>query len=321
MEKSSQLLGTYSSIPSESLNSNQWVEGPAIFKFNQDDQANGKYCLLVDNFGGGGYYPLVCSDLESGEFSKPSSYKMPSRARHGTPIRVTSEEYSRVMQQWGGREVDKTALKELVEAEKKAALEEKEYTKATWKEYKAALVEAEAIVKDGDVTAAQVSAAMETLKSARAALVPANRKDLVELTQKTPDKQEGEYTKESWAAYQSALAMAREVLKNSQSAPSEIEDAIKLLSAAFDGLKIKDNESGGSGGQDANNGGNESSDGNGNSSGSGSGAGSGSDNGGKTTDGRGVAKTGDQANVAVPVMLAVGAAAVILAIIKRKKRA
>ena len=73
MEKSSQLLGTYSSIPSESLNSNQWVEGPAIFKFNQDDQANGKYCLLVDNFGGGGYYPLVCSDLESGEFSKPSS--------------------------------------------------------------------------------------------------------------------------------------------------------------------------------------------------------------------------------------------------------
>ena len=321
MEKSSQLLGTYSSIPSESLNSNQWVEGPAIFKFHQDDQANGKYCLLVDNFGGGGYYPLVCGDLESGEFSKPSSYKMPSRARHGTPIRVTSEEYSRVMQQWGGQEVDKTALKELVEAEKKVALEEKEYTKATWKEYKAALDEAEAIVKDDDATAAQVSAAMETLKSARAALVPANRKDLVELTQKTPDKQEGEYTKESWAAYQSALAMAREVLKNSQSAPSEIEDAIKALSAAFDGLKVKDNESGGSGGQDANNGGNGSSDGNGNSSGSGSGAGSGSDNGGKTTDGRGVAKTGDQANVAVPVMLAVGAAAVILAIIKRKKRA
>ena len=74
------------------------------------------------------------------------------------------------------------------------------------KEYKAALDEAEAIVKDDDATAAQVSAAMETLKSARAALVPANRKDLVELTQKTPDKQEGEYTKESWAAYQSALA-------------------------------------------------------------------------------------------------------------------
>ena len=81
------------------------------------------------------------------------------------------------MQQWGGQEVDKTALKELVEAEKKVALEEKEYTKATWKEYKAALDEAEAIVKDDDATAAQVSAAMETLKSARAALVPANRKD------------------------------------------------------------------------------------------------------------------------------------------------
>ncbi len=58
-----------------------------------------KWCLLVDDFGGGGYYPLVTTDLESGVFTKPESgtYKMPSRARHGTPIRVTSEEYQKIM--------------------------------------------------------------------------------------------------------------------------------------------------------------------------------------------------------------------------------
>ena len=53
----------------------------------------------MDDFGGGGYYPLVTTDLESGVFTKPESgtYKMPSRARHGTPIRVTSEEYQKIM--------------------------------------------------------------------------------------------------------------------------------------------------------------------------------------------------------------------------------
>lgn len=103
IEKSDALLGTWTHIPSDSLNSNQWVEGPTIFKFNQDDQANGAYCLLVDDFGGRGYYPLVTDDLESGVFNTPDTdYKMPTRARHGTPIRITAEEYQRVMETYNG---------------------------------------------------------------------------------------------------------------------------------------------------------------------------------------------------------------------------
>ena len=43
------------------------------------------------------------ADLESGVFTKPEAgtYKMPSRARHGTPIRITKAEYQAVMAAYG----------------------------------------------------------------------------------------------------------------------------------------------------------------------------------------------------------------------------
>lgn len=106
VERSETLLGEWTHIPSDSLNENQWVEGPTIFKFNEDDQtADQKYCLLVDNYGGGGYYPLVTDDLSDGVFSRPdTAYKMPSRARHGTPIRVTAEEYQNIMASYAAPE-------------------------------------------------------------------------------------------------------------------------------------------------------------------------------------------------------------------------
>lgn len=100
-ESSDTLLGNYTQISAPSLNNYQWVEGPAIFKLNNDDQtATQKYCLLVDENAGIGYYPLLTADLDSGNFTKPAddTYKMPSRARHGTPIRVTAEEYQRIME-------------------------------------------------------------------------------------------------------------------------------------------------------------------------------------------------------------------------------
>lgn len=99
-EKSSTLLGEWTLIASESLNQNQWVEGPTIFKYNSQDAPDGKWCLLVDQFGGIGYYPLVTDDLSSGVFETATASRMPSRARHGTPIPVTEEEYQAVMEKW-----------------------------------------------------------------------------------------------------------------------------------------------------------------------------------------------------------------------------
>lgn len=102
IEKSSDVLGTFTQIPSAVLNSgeNQYVEGPTIYKLNKDDADTDTWCLLVDDFGGGGYYPLLTTDLESGEFTRlTSGYELPGGTRfprHGTPIRITAKEYAAV---------------------------------------------------------------------------------------------------------------------------------------------------------------------------------------------------------------------------------
>ena len=54
----------------------------------------------MDDFGGGGYYPLLTTDLDSGEFTRlTEGYQLPGGTRfprHGTPIRITAEEYAAV---------------------------------------------------------------------------------------------------------------------------------------------------------------------------------------------------------------------------------
>ena len=83
------------------LGSQGGVEGPSIYKFNQDDvEKNGwQYCLLVDNYGGIGYYPMVPKDL-NGDFERlTSGFQLPGGSRsprHGTPMRITAEEYAKV---------------------------------------------------------------------------------------------------------------------------------------------------------------------------------------------------------------------------------
>ena len=65
----------------------------------------------MDDFGGIGYYPLLTTDLESGEFTSPEegSFKMPSRARHGTPLRITAAEYKNIMAAYSSPEEVNTA--------------------------------------------------------------------------------------------------------------------------------------------------------------------------------------------------------------------
>ncbi|RCX12204.1 GH43 family beta-xylosidase [Anaerobacterium chartisolvens] len=104
IDKCDQLLRKeFVPISSSSVASQKGVEGPAIFKFN----GQSKWCLLLDNYGGGGYYPMVSTDLASGVFTKLSSseYKLPSGPRHGTVMRITQQEYNAVMQKWGGQAV------------------------------------------------------------------------------------------------------------------------------------------------------------------------------------------------------------------------
>lgn len=101
VDKSDQLLRKeFTTLPSDSVGSQAGVEGPTSFKLNGED----KWVLLLDNYGSGGYYPMVSDDISTGMFTKLSSseYKLPSGPRHGTVMPVTQAEYDAVMAKWGG---------------------------------------------------------------------------------------------------------------------------------------------------------------------------------------------------------------------------
>lgn len=319
-QKSDQLLGgTWDNITTDSLKKEAHVEGPTIFKLNEDDQtATQKYCLLVDNFGGIGYYPLVTDDLSDGEFSRPStSYKMPSRARHGTPIRITAAEYARVMQQYGGQTVDNSELQAAVDDAEAAGYKEADYTAESWTTFSDALAYANEILeKETAATAAEVSAAIQQLDGARQGLVPANRETLVNLVADANAKlnETDKYTGTSLANLKTYIDAADAVLKNSASTPAQIQTAIDELNQAIAALdEIEQGGQTGDGGET----------GDGDQTGDGSQTGDKGDGGkGDVSDPDKAPQTGDNTNIVGPVVgvvIALLLAAAIVIIRKKRK--
>jgi beta-xylosidase len=99
IDKCDQLLHkAFEAVSSPSVGSQAGVEGPTIFKFNGQN----KWCLLLDQYSGGGYYPLVTDDIKSMVFTRlnTSEYSLPSGPRHGTVIQITQKEYDAVMAKW-----------------------------------------------------------------------------------------------------------------------------------------------------------------------------------------------------------------------------
>ena len=110
MEKADSLLGEWTKVNDEQYkDGNDGVEGPCCFKFNDDDieNAGAKWCLLLDNFGHGGYFPMTTNDLANEKFTKITNAKLPSKSkpRHGTVMNITSAEYEKVMQAYSSIEV------------------------------------------------------------------------------------------------------------------------------------------------------------------------------------------------------------------------
>ena len=105
LEKSDSLLGEWTRVSSKYLNTTQHVEGGTIFKFNGEN----KWCMLLDNYGNGGYFPSVTNDIGSGEFTRlnDNEYSFPSTMRHGTVIPITTEEYNALEAKWGKSEAEK----------------------------------------------------------------------------------------------------------------------------------------------------------------------------------------------------------------------
>lgn len=100
MDRGRELEGPFTDIDSACLNGLTGVEGPAAFPME-----DGNWCLLVDQFAAGlGYLPLVCSDLNSGEFTilNKNQYDMDQNTkRHGSVLTLTQEEYERLEKAFG----------------------------------------------------------------------------------------------------------------------------------------------------------------------------------------------------------------------------
>lgn len=71
------------------------VEGPEAYQL-----PDGKWCLIVDQFGTGkGYLPLVCNELAMGDFTieKPMDYDLGKlKKRHGCVIPISEDELKRL---------------------------------------------------------------------------------------------------------------------------------------------------------------------------------------------------------------------------------
>lgn len=97
MEKSQNLVdGPYEGVNSKVLAELSGVEGPECYYLEEQK----KWCLIVDQYReNGGYLPLLCDDLASGEFRilDKSEYDLGLRKkRHGGIIGISDEEYAKI---------------------------------------------------------------------------------------------------------------------------------------------------------------------------------------------------------------------------------
>ena len=196
--------------------------------------------------------------------------------------------------------VVKDALKAAVD--KNADKKQGDYTADSWAKFSAALAHAQAVLKDQNATADQVSAALKGLEEAAAALTtgqsPAAKDELQAVYNGNKDREKKDYTADSWKAFSTALSNAEKILKNPNATSQEISDALNALKTAVADLKTvaekkdEDNKKQ-------------------NSSGS---SGSSKSNTTSTTS----AQTGDTAQPLLYVVL-IAAAAAVLALIRRKR--
>ena len=199
MDKSDSILGEFSEIDSNVLSSELpakrgAVEGPIIFKMNEKtEDGKDQWCLMVDRFARGqGYYPLITTDLNSGEFRMldDSEYSFPSKYRHGYVMPVTEKEYGALQRQWGdGSYVDKSLLKEVIEEAKDILTNQKQnYTEESIQQLKTALESAKKAL-DIVTTTEEADQAAENLRKAIEALE--KKEDILTRIEVTlPDKTE-----------------------------------------------------------------------------------------------------------------------------------
>lgn len=357
IDKSDAVLGKFTEVPSQTLSTDLMaaqgaVEGPIIFKMNEkSEDGKGQWCLMVDRFARGqGYYPLITTDLSSGEFRMldQSEYSFPkdSKFRHGYVMPVTASEYSALQRKWGADDyVDKYQLeKAIADAE---ALNPYDYTEESWKVFEEALNTAKTAL-DTVKTTEEADAAAQALRDAMAKLEPKVEVALESIKVTEPDKTEyveGEELDLTGMTVTAVYSDGREV-------PVDLKDVkvdgydkdqvgTQTITVTYEGkeaaftvtVQAKDeggnqggDQGGDQGGEDlngnnpggdnsgGNNPGGENPDGNNPAGGQDSGS---ADQGVVQTDAP--AKTGDVAPIGIAVLLLVAAGAAIVVIVKKKR--
>ncbi len=196
-----------------------------------------------------------------------------------------------------------------------------QYVEAGQAEYLAAKAVAEGVMGNGDAMQPEVDAAWSTLVDTMMDLrLKADKSTLSDLLESVKDIDLGKYTDESVKVFKNALAKASAVMVDetlSVDSQADVDEAVKLLADARDGLKEKngsgDNNNGNQNGGDQN--GNGQNGNNGNSQ-----NGNGAQSNGSANQS---IKTGDATGVFVPIiglMLSFGAAAVAGGLFFRRKR-
>ncbi|MCR5153356.1 MAG: glycoside hydrolase family 43 protein [Lachnospiraceae bacterium] len=102
LERSKEFFGEWEMLNSDYLESQGGVEGPFCFKLlDKDKTETANYVLLLDHYGGAGYYISDCLDLAGATITAKSGYSMPRpKPRHGSVIWLTKEEYERLEEKY-----------------------------------------------------------------------------------------------------------------------------------------------------------------------------------------------------------------------------
>ena len=185
VDKSDSILGEFTSIESDTLSTDAptdpnvgLLEGPIIFKMNEKTE-NGEeqWCLMGDRFATNrGYYPMITTDLESGEFRMldESEFSMPTNVqkyRHGYVMPVTAAEYDALQRTYGEDSYVSTYKLEQTIASAEA-IDMNALTEASKADLQAAIAEAKealenvASTADADAAAADLQAVIDGLEYA-----------------------------------------------------------------------------------------------------------------------------------------------------------
>lgn len=141
--------------------------------------------------------------------------------------------------------IDKVSLENAIM--KANYLRPSDYTGASWSKVSAALAAAEVLNESTEETQAQIDAAAEALKDAIAALVKntaapggINKDALRDAIDGIANKNEREYTKESWSSLQAALKTATDLNENASAAQADVDTAVTGLNNAVTALAALD---------------------------------------------------------------------------------